>query len=50
MLEMLVILAMVAQAYELRPLPGHPVEPEAGMTLRPREGLLMTLHARRRTR
>ena len=47
MLEMLVILAMMAQAYELRPVPGHPVEPEALMTLCPRDGVLMTPHARR---
>jgi cytochrome P450 len=44
MLEMLVILAMMGQAYELRLVPGHPVEPEALMTLRPRHGILMTLH------
>jgi cytochrome P450 len=47
MLEMLVILAMMGQAYELRLVPGHPVEPEALMTLRPRHGILMTLHQRR---
>jgi cytochrome P450 len=46
MLEMLVILAMVAQAYELRPVPGHPVEPAARITLRPRHGVLVTLHRR----
>jgi cytochrome P450 len=42
-LEMLVVLAMMAQAYELRLVPGHPVEPEARITLRPRHGLRMTL-------
>jgi cytochrome P450 len=46
-LEMLVILAMMAQAYELRIVPGHPVEPDALMTLRPRHGILMTLRRRR---
>jgi cytochrome P450 len=46
MLEMLVVLAMVAQAYELRLVPGHPVAPEALITLRPRHGLLMTLRHR----
>jgi cytochrome P450 len=46
MLEMLVVLAMMAQAYELRLVPGHPVEPEALITLRPRHGLLMTLRHR----
>jgi enediyne biosynthesis protein E7 len=43
---MLVVLAMVAQAYELRLVPGHPVEPEALITLRPRPGFLMTLRRR----
>jgi cytochrome P450 len=47
MLEMLVILAMVSQAYELRLMPGHPVEPEALVTLRPRHGILVTLRHRR---
>jgi cytochrome P450 len=46
MLEMLVVLAMMAQAYELRLVPGHPVEPEALIALRPRHGLLMTLRHR----
>ena len=46
MLEMLVILAMMAQAYEFHLVPGHPVEPEALITLRPRHGLLMTLRHR----
>ena len=46
MLEMLVILAMVAQTYELRLVPGHPVESEALITLRPRHGILVTLRQR----
>jgi cytochrome P450 len=50
MLEMLMILAMVAQTYELRPVPGHPVEPEARITLRPRHGVLVTLHQYRHSR
>jgi cytochrome P450 len=37
------IIAMVAQTYRLRLVPGHPVEPEPSVTLRPRHGLLMTL-------
>jgi cytochrome P450 len=48
MLEMLVSLAMMAQAYELRLVPGHSVEPDALMTLHPRDGMLMTVHQRRR--
>jgi cytochrome P450 len=44
MLEMVVILAMMAQAYALRLVPGHLVEPDARMTLRPRQGILVTRH------
>jgi cytochrome P450 len=47
MLEMLVILPMMAQVYELRPLAGSLVEPDALITLRPRHGILVTLHQRR---
>jgi cytochrome P450 len=50
LLEMLVILAMVAQTYELRLVPGQPVEPEARITLRPRHGVLVTLRPRRQSR
>jgi cytochrome P450 len=46
MLEMLVVLAMMAQVYEFHLVPGHPVEPEALMTLRPRHGLRMMLRHR----
>ncbi len=38
-----IIIASVAQRYRLRPVPGHPVEAEPGVTLRPRHGLLMTV-------
>jgi cytochrome P450 len=47
MLEMQVILAMLVQAYELRLVPGHPVVPDARITLRPRQGILVTLRQRR---
>jgi cytochrome P450 len=47
MLEMQVILAMVAQAYELRFVPGPLLEPEARLTLRPRHRVLVTLRHRR---
>jgi enediyne biosynthesis protein E7 len=50
MLEMLVILAMIARSYEIRLVPGHPVEPDALITLRPRHGVLVTLRQRRRSR
>ena len=48
MLEAQVITAMMAQAYRLRLVPGHPVEPRPWITLRPRHGLLMTLDPRER--
>jgi cytochrome P450 len=47
MLEMQVILAMVAQAYELRFMPGSLVEPDARLTLRPRHDVFVTLRHRR---
>jgi cytochrome P450 len=43
MTEAVLILAMVAQRYRLRLKPGHPVEPQGLITLRPRYGLRMTL-------
>ncbi len=43
LMEMQLILATVAQRYRLHLVPGHPVEPEALLSLRPRYGLLMTL-------
>jgi cytochrome P450 len=44
LMEMQLILATVAQHYKLRLVPGHTVEPEALLSLRPRYGLRMTLH------
>ena len=44
LMEMQLILATIAQRYKLRLVPGHPVEPEALLSLRPRYGLPMTLH------
>jgi cytochrome P450 len=44
LMEMQLILATVAQRYKLRLVPGHPVEPEALLSLRPGYGLPMTLH------
>jgi hypothetical protein len=41
--EATLILASVAQKYRLRMVPGHPVEPQPLVTLRPRYGLKMTL-------
>lgn len=43
MLEMPLVLTTVLAAYHLRAVPGHPVAPLAGITLRPRAGMPMTL-------
>ena len=40
-LELLVVLAVVAQRFRLVPVPEPPVEPEPGITLRPRHGIRM---------
>jgi cytochrome P450 len=42
-MEAQLILATVAQRYRLRLVSGHPVVPEAKLTLRPRYGMPMTL-------
>lgn len=44
MLEAQLITAMVMQSFSLRRVPGHPVKPLPGITLRAQQGLLMTLH------
>src|SRR5438876_1468704 len=44
MMEAQLILSTVAQRYQLRLIPGHRVEPQMVVTLRPRYGLPMTLH------
>jgi cytochrome P450 len=46
MMEAQLILASVVQRYQLELVPGHPVEPEPLITLRPRYGLPMQLEAR----
>src|SRR5258707_3735020 len=48
MMEAQLILSTVAQRYQLRLIPGHPVEPQMVVTLRPRYGLPMTIHATER--
>jgi hypothetical protein len=40
------ILATIAQRYQLRLVPGHPVEPQLLVSLRPKYGLRMTIHER----
>jgi cytochrome P450 len=49
MMEATVILAMVAQRYRLDLVPGHPVEPKPGITLRARHGMLMTVHSQEKS-
>jgi cytochrome P450 len=46
MTEAMLILAMIAQRYRLHLMPGHPIEPQGLITLRPRYGLRMTLERR----
>jgi len=49
MMEAQLILATVAQRSRLRLVPGHQVEPQMRVTLRPRYGLPMTIHATEQT-
>jgi len=44
--EGVLVLATVARQFRLRSVPGHPVEPEPYVTLRPRHGLPMRLERR----
>lgn len=46
MMEAQLILATIAQRYQLRMVPGHPVEPQALVSLRPKYGLRMTIQRR----
>jgi cytochrome P450 len=46
MTEAILILATIAQRYRLHLKPGHPVEPQGLITLRPRHGIQMTLERR----
>jgi cytochrome P450 len=46
MTEAVLVLAMISQRFRLTLEPGHPVEPWPTITLRPRHGLRMRLHAR----
>lgn len=45
--EGILILATLAQRWRLRLVPGHVVEPQPMLTLRPKHGLRMTVEARR---
>lgn len=44
--EAALVLATIAQQYQLRLVPGHPVEPTPSITLRPRYGVKVTLNRR----
>ena len=46
LMEGSLLLAMVAQRYELGLVPGYPVEREVAVTMRPKEGLYMKLRRR----
>jgi cytochrome P450 len=45
--EATILLATLAQHYRLNLVPGHPVDPQALITLRPRHGMKMFLTPRR---
>ncbi len=44
LLEAQLVLAMVVQKFRLSLVPGHPVVPDPVIALKPRHGILMTLH------
>lgn len=46
MLEAQLITVMVLQAFQLKLVPGHPVEPQPDITLRSKHGMRMTLQPR----
>jgi cytochrome P450 len=46
LMEAQIILAMTARRFRLQSAPGHVVEPDPILTLRPRHGVKMTLHPR----
>jgi len=46
-MEGVLLLATIAQEWKLKLLPGHPVEPEPLITLRPKYGMRMTVERRR---
>jgi cytochrome P450 len=46
LLEAALVIGTLAQRFQFRLVPRHPVDPEPLITLRPRNGISMTLHAR----
>jgi len=49
MMEGVLLLAIMAQGFQPRAAPGHPVEPQPSITLRPKGGVWMELKQRRAT-
>jgi cytochrome P450 len=45
-MELILLVATIAQQYRLRLVPGHPVEPQPLITLRARHGMRMTIEPR----
>jgi len=45
-LEAVVVLATIARKFQVRPVPGHPVEPLPSLTLRPKSGVWVELRKR----
>lgn len=43
MMEATLLVATIAQRFQLSLVPGHPVAPQPGITLRPRHGMLMKM-------
>jgi cytochrome P450 len=46
MMEATLLLATMAQKFTMSLVPGHPVEPLASVTLRPKHGIRVVLRAR----
>jgi cytochrome P450 len=47
LLEAGIVIGTLAQRFRFRLVPGHPVEVEPLVTLRPKHGIRMTLHVRK---
>jgi cytochrome P450 len=47
MMEATLLLATIAQRFQLRLVPGHPVVPVPSITLRPRHGIKAVVYRRR---
>jgi hypothetical protein len=45
-MELILVVATMAQRWSLDLVPGHPVVPQPVITLRTRHGMRMTVHAR----